>query len=353
MTLRPKFPRKRSLPSKALTAATAIMMTCTALPAFAQQNPAPPSATAPAPAKPAKSAAPKGEKTEKSSADSGLKQRVDTLEEQLVDLQVAIGTIESFAKSNGAQSASPAYRAGAPSVEAPADTGKIAGLEQQIRTLNAQVQALTEQVRTLSKDQRTQAYQPAAVAAVAPAVAPPAAVVTPAAAPAAGFGTQTVTAGDQDAMNAFVKDGANTQTAAAQPPAEAAGDPAVSRQAYETAYGFLLQQDYGAAESAFDEFLKRFPADTLAGNAQFWLGETYYVRGQFKPAAAAFLKGYQTYNRSTKAPDSLLKLAMSLNKLGQKDAACSSLSELTTRFPAASVDVKSKAVSEKQRLGCA
>jgi tol-pal system protein YbgF len=125
-----------------------------------------------------------------------------------------------------------------------------------------------------------------------------------------------------------------------------------SKQAYETAYGYLLQQNYGAAESAFDDFLQRYPGDPLAGNAQYWLGESLYVRGQFKAAASAFLKGYQTYARSAKAPDSLLKLAMSLDRLGQRDAACSSYAELSSRFPNAPSHVKTRAQTERQRVGC-
>ncbi len=124
------------------------------------------------------------------------------------------------------------------------------------------------------------------------------------------------------------------------------------KQLYETAYGYLLQRDYGAAESAFDEFLRRHPSDPLAGNAQYWLGESLYVRGQYRAAAGAFLKGYQTYSRSTKAPESLLKLAMSLQRLGQKDAACSSYNELNTKFPNAPTHVKTSAQTERQRAGC-
>ena len=122
--------------------------------------------------------------------------------------------------------------------------------------------------------------------------------------------------------------------AAPQPgaPAEADVSP---KQLYETAYGYLLQRDYGAAEAAFEDFLRRHPNDPLAGNAQYWLGESLYVRGQYRAAAGAFLKGYQTYSRSAKAPENLLKLAMSLQRLGQKDAACSSYSELATKFPSA------------------
>lgn len=273
-------------------------------------------------------------KSDKPAADSALRQRVDALEEQLADLQVAIGTLESFAKSNGAASASPAYRAGAPSAEGAADTGKVAALEQQVRTLSAQVQALTEQVRTLSRTQGA-GY---GSAAAPPYAAPPPQASAPASVPS--FGTQTVTAGEQDPINGLIGEGAGSS------------DPAAAKQAYELAYSYLLQQDFGAAETAFSDFLARYSGDSLAGNAEYWLGETYYARGQFKPAAAAFLKGYQTYAKSSKAPDSLLKLAMSLSRLGQKDAACSSLAELTTHFPAASPDVKSKAVSEKQRMGC-
>jgi TolA-binding protein len=76
------------------------------------------------------------------------------------------------------------------------------------------------------------------------------------------------------------------------------------------------------------------------------------VRGQFRPAAAAFLKGYQDYTKSQKAPESLLKLAMSLHRLGQKDAACSSFRELATKFPTPPAHVRSLAKTERQRSGC-
>jgi tol-pal system protein YbgF len=124
------------------------------------------------------------------------------------------------------------------------------------------------------------------------------------------------------------------------------------KELYETAYGYLLQRDYGAAQAAFDDFLAKYPNDSLSGNAQYWLGETHFVRGQYKAAAGAFLKGYQTFAQSAKAPDSLLKLAMSLDRLGQKDAACSSYAELSSKFPNAPQSVKSRAQSERQRVGC-
>lgn len=336
--------------------AFALAATLTASAAFAQAPPAPaPTAQA---AKPAKAApatsAPKAAKPESApSGDSALRQRIENLEEQLVDMQVVVGTLDSFAKSNGAASASPTYRAGAPEPSAVAssvDQARVAGLESQVRALTAQVQQLTEQVRAQNGGQqrRGDATPPTSPSAYSPASAAPPAMQPVAVAAPSGFGSTSVQAAVPDSIDSVI---AATQ-AAPLPPAASPSEGGNPKQLYETAYGYLLQQDYGAAESAFDDFLKRFPADNLAGNAQFWLGESYFVRGQFKPAASAFLKGYQTYGKSAKAPDSLLKLAMSLGRMGQKDAACSSFGELNTRFPAASADVKSRAAAEKQRTGC-
>ncbi|MBX9926322.1 MAG: tol-pal system protein YbgF, partial [Hyphomicrobiaceae bacterium] len=292
------------------------------------------------------------------SADSGLRQRVEGLEEQLVDLQVQLGTLESLAKSNGAASASPAYRGGSADPSGGGvESGRIAGLEAQVRTLTQQVQQLTEQVRSLGG----QPARPQREGSLAPLPATGGAGTTTVAAAPPGATPLGWTVSPQ-APGAPPRDGAlagpSDIAGSTLPPIPAAtgpsggNDPAAAKSAYEAAYQYLLQQDYGAAETAFDDFIRRYPNDGLAGNAQFWLGETHFVRGQFKAAASAFLKGYRTYGRSTKAPDSLLKLAMSLGRLGQKDEACSALGELGGKYPQATADVKSRAAAEKSRVGC-
>ena len=88
------------------------------------------------------------------------------------------------------------------------------------------------------------------------------------------------------------------------------------------------------------------------GKAQYWLGETYYVRGQFKDAAEAFLKSYKQYQAGEKAPDSLLKLGMALGELGQKDAACSTLNEFGAKYPGADSQLQGQVRGERIRLGC-
>jgi tol-pal system protein YbgF len=309
------------------------------------------------------------------SGESGLKARVETLEEQLVDMQVVVGTLESLAKNPG--SAAPAFPAsGAAPTGAPSgdDAARIDGLETQIRALTAQVQQLSDQVRSLGGTPRRSDI-PASpdTAQAGPAAGGDGA---PGGSSAPGFGSTTVASGGDGIGSLLNNDappqtapppapvasssttsaplspvGPSTQVATAALPtaADAGADP---KQLYETAYGYLLQRDYGAAEASFGEFLSKFPNDSLSGNAQYWLGETHFVRGQYKAAASAFLKGYQTYAQSPKAADSLLKLAMSLDRLGQKDAACSSYAELSTRFPSAAASVKARAQTERQRVGC-
>jgi tol-pal system protein YbgF len=121
---------------------------------------------------------------------------------------------------------------------------------------------------------------------------------------------------------------------------------------YEFAFDFLKRQDYPRAESALREFLQKHPKDPLAGNAQYWLGETYYVRGDFQQAAVEFLSGYQKYPRSNKGPDNLLKLGIAMSKLNQTPGACTALGRLAKDYPDADQTVLKSAKAEFARLKC-
>jgi len=324
-------------------------------------------ATAPAPGGQAKSkAAPAG------GEDAALRRRVEQLEEQLVDMQVVIGTLESLARGGGAAPA-----AGGGGFSGGADGVRLDGLETQLRALSAQVQQLTDQMRSQGgQPRRSDAGPmpgpgPESFAAQTPPPASAPASFGTAEADMDRFGSTTVTAGSgDDSIGGLIANdtppatggsGAASDPApemAALPPAFGAAtapnaaDQGTAKQLYETAYGYLMQRDYSAAQGAFEDFLARYPQDSLAGNAQYWLGEAHFVRGEYKAAANAFLKGYQNYAGNARAADSLLKLAMSLDRLGQKDAACSSFGELSTRFPNAPENVKMRAKSERQRIGC-
>jgi tol-pal system protein YbgF len=124
------------------------------------------------------------------------------------------------------------------------------------------------------------------------------------------------------------------------------------KQQYDFAFDFLKRQDYGRAEASFREFLKRYPKDPLSGNAQYWLGETHYVRGDYQKAAVEFMNGYQNYPKSNKAPDNLLKLGMSMAQIGQGQGACTALSRLTKEYPDAGDQIRRSAQQERQKLKC-
>jgi tol-pal system protein YbgF len=121
---------------------------------------------------------------------------------------------------------------------------------------------------------------------------------------------------------------------------------------YDAALALLHQTDYAGAEAKFKDFLKAFPQDTLAGNAQYWLAETYYVRGSYNDSAVEFLKSYQSYPKSNKAPDSLLKLGLSLSQLNNKAEACTTLKKLDKEYPKAVAAIKKRAVDEMSKLKC-
>ena len=273
-----------------------------------------------------------------------LRKRVEQLEEQLIDIQVVLGTLETLAKSGGASAA------GNVSAQGPRFSGPSGGADR-ISALETQVRALASQVQQLSSGR--------APNGPAPNPLPRTTLEqnrTASQAPVPGFGSTVVQPESQSGTR--VESGnlaaprttpGNTNSSGVFQPSAAQ---ASAQSQYETAYGLLLQQDYGAAQTSFAEFLKNNPRSPLAGNAQYWLGETFYVRGQYKSAAGAFLKGYRQFSRSNKAPDSLLKLAMSLDKLGQRAAACSSLSELGQKYPQAAAHVRRRASQERSRLRC-
>lgn len=145
-----------------------------------------------------------------------------------------------------------------------------------------------------------------------------------------------------------------TEVARAAPAAAAdvalpAGPPQAQ---YDFARNLLMQRDFTRAETALRAFISSNPNDTLAGNAQYWLGETYYVRQNYLDAARTFAEGYQQYPESSKAADNLLKLGLSLVNLDRKNDACITLTRLTSEYTNAAANILQRAQREQQRLGC-
>jgi len=87
----------------------------------------------------------------------------------------------------------------------------------------------------------------------------------------------------------------------------------------------MQRKDYALAEETMRNFAQKYPSDPLIADSQYWLGESFFQRQQYRDAAEAFLGVTTKFDKSGKAPDALLRLGQSLAALKEKEAACAAL----------------------------
>jgi tol-pal system protein YbgF len=121
---------------------------------------------------------------------------------------------------------------------------------------------------------------------------------------------------------------------------------------YDLAYGYVLRKDYALAEDSLRAFMKKYPNDRLAADANYWLGESMFQRQKYREAAEAFLDMSTRHEKSAKAPESLLRLGQSLAALKEKEAACATLGEIPRKYPRIAANVKQSVEREQKRVGC-
>lgn len=109
---------------------------------------------------------------------------------------------------------------------------------------------------------------------------------------------------------------------------------------------------FDQAEERLRAFLRDYPGSPLTGEANYWLGESLFIRGIFQQAARAYLTGFEADRAGSHAADNLLRLGVTLGRLGQTLDACLTLQEVGRQFPGAGADVLDEAASEANRLGC-
>ena len=102
---------------------------------------------------------------------------------------------------------------------------------------------------------------------------------------------------------------------------------------YNRAFDALKAARYPEAIEGMKVFLAAHPQHPLADNAQYWLGQTYYLSRDYERAVEAFSAvGGRSPDRS-KAPDALLKKGLSEIELKRNDDARRSFGELLQRYP--------------------
>lgn len=110
-------------------------------------------------------------------------------------------------------------------------------------------------------------------------------------------------------------------------------DPMAERAAYESAFDSLKEGRYAEAARRFQSFLDAYPEGEYSPNAQYWLGESYYVTQNYQIALEAFQRLLTKFPNSNKAPDALLKVGYCYYELRDWERAESVLQQVVQQYP--------------------
>jgi tol-pal system protein YbgF len=111
---------------------------------------------------------------------------------------------------------------------------------------------------------------------------------------------------------------------------------------YLQAFGDYASGRYQAAISGFESFLQRFPNNSYASNAQFWLADCYFNQQQYALAKGEFEHVLNNYPNAAKVPDALLKIAIAQLQLENPDEARQTINVLNQRYPKSSATQKAQ-----------
>lgn len=195
---------------------------------------------------------------------------------------------------------------------------QVTALQREVQQLRGDIEVQTHTLESLQKRQRDlyldidrRLHRLEAGGVQGRAATP--AVTGAGAPPAAAAGVPGATAGDTSrpvagvAGSAAGAPGATPETPGVKSTAPAL-DPAEQRKAYDKALELLKEGRYTDAAAAFQAFLKQYRDSSYSDNAQYWLGEVYYVTRKFKPALTEFGKVLTEYPDSPKVADAKLKM---------------------------------------------
>jgi len=133
-------------------------------------------------------------------------------------------------------------------------------------------------------------------------------------------------------VKAETKKEIKTDTAETKVPEQKAPEVKDPAKMYDAAYSTFKDKKYKEAREKFEEFLKEFPKDKLAGNAQFWIGETYYAEEDYAGAIVEYDALLENYPNSGKIPAALLKQGNAFIEFGDKRAARGILEYLIEKY---------------------
>jgi tol-pal system protein YbgF len=116
-------------------------------------------------------------------------------------------------------------------------------------------------------------------------------------------------------------------------PAEVKGVSTNVGDLYKDAYETFQKGNVEGARRKFEAFLKQYPNTELSDNAQFWIGETYFLKKDFEKAILEYEKAIVKYPEGDKIPAALFKQALAFLELGDKTNARNLLKRVIERYP--------------------
>ena len=127
-------------------------------------------------------------------------------------------------------------------------------------------------------------------------------------------------------------------------PREPLPRPGSAEQLYAAALAGMRAGEHGQAVLDFLDFIAKFPTHPLAGHAQYWIGEAYYLQRDFRQALIEFQKMIDQPEMSVKAADALLKIGLCYRALNDPLRAREAWDALIAEFPGSEAARKARAL---------
>ena len=90
---------------------------------------------------------------------------------------------------------------------------------------------------------------------------------------------------------------------------------------YQKAYNDFKKGDMNTARIGFRKYLRAFPNTDYSDNAQYWIGESFFVEKKYREAILEFEDVLRKYPNGNKVPGALLKQGLAFYRLGDKNSA--------------------------------
>ena len=205
---------------------------------------------------------------------------------------------------------------------------EVESLGTEVRELRGQLEVQSHTIEQLRQRQR-QLYLDVDQRLQTIESAPPAQAASPSPQPSVPAAPASQTAEGAVPM----PDPAPAASAAAGTTETAGVDPFAEQQAYQGAFDLLKAGRYEDATGAFKQFIVEYPTGSYADNAQYWLGETYYITRRFAESVQEFQRLVAQHPNSQKLTHALLKIGYAHDELGNRAEAERVLGDLIARYP--------------------